>query len=117
MGYFNPYLDRAYGEGKIVSVRKNVYSKNVVFFIQFLQSFVIFQKAALIKTNIGTSLQGSALAWYTSELSNFNRVALNNGPCIKRWVNIFFYCFKLPTSVILGLLTDETYTLDNARAR
>ncbi len=42
LGYFDPHLDRAHGEGEIVSVRKDVYYRNVVLFIQRLQSFVTF---------------------------------------------------------------------------
>ena len=34
LGYFDPYLDKAHGEGEIVSVRKDVYYKNVVLFVQ-----------------------------------------------------------------------------------
>ncbi len=117
LGYFDPHLDRAHGEGEIVSVGKDVYYRNVVLFIQHLQSLVTFRGAALVKANIATSLQGSALEWYTSELSDFDCDALNNDPGVKSWINTLSYRFKVPTSVALGLLTDETYTLDDARAR
>ncbi len=70
-----------------------------------------------MKANIATSLQGSALEWYTSELSDFNRDALNNDPGVKSWINTLSHRFKVPTSVALGLLTDETYSLDDTRAR
>lgn len=42
LGYFNPHLDRAHGKGEIVSVRKDVNYRNIVFFIQRLQSLVTF---------------------------------------------------------------------------
>lgn len=61
LGYFNHHLDKAHGESEIVSIEKNVYYQNVVLFIQRLLSFVIFQKAVLIKANIATSLRSSAL--------------------------------------------------------
>lgn len=66
LGYFNPHLDRAYGEDNIVSVEKNVDYRNIVFFVQRLQSLVTFRSAALIKANIATSLRGFALKGYTS---------------------------------------------------
>ena len=116
LGYFDLHLDRAYGKGEIVSVGKDVYYRNVVLFIQHFQSFVTFRGAALVKANIVTSLRGSALEWYTSKLSDFDRDALNNDPGVKSWVNTLFHRFKIPTSVALGLLTDETYTLNDARA-
>ena len=117
LGYFDIHLDRAHGEGEIVSVRKDVYYRNVVLFIQRLQSLMIFQGAALVKANIATSLQGSAQEWYTSELSDFDRDALNNDPGVKSWVNTFFHRFKVFTSVAFGLLTNEIYPLNDARAR
>lgn len=42
LGYFNPYLDKAYGEGKIVLIDKNVYYKNIILFVQYLQSLITF---------------------------------------------------------------------------
>lgn len=42
LGYFDSQLDRAHGKDEIVSVGKDVYYKNVVSFIQRLQSLVTF---------------------------------------------------------------------------
>lgn len=116
LGYFDPYLDRVYGKGEIVSVRKNIYYRNMVLFVQRLQSLVTFWAAALMKANIVISLQCSTLEWYTSELSDFDRDALNNNSGVKSWINTFSHCFKIPTSIAFGLLTDETYFFDDAQA-
>ena len=117
LGYFDPHLDRAHGEVEIVLVGKDIYYRNVVLFVQRLQSLVTFRGAAFVKANIAISLQGSALEWYTSELSNFDCDALNNNPGVKNWVNTLSHCFKVPTSVALGLFTNETYSFDDAQAR
>lgn len=61
LNYFDPYLDKTYKDRKIVLVGKDVYYKNVVLFVQQLQSLVTFKGAALLKTNIVTSLCGSVL--------------------------------------------------------
>ena len=116
LGYFDPYLDKANGEGEVVLVDKDVYYRNVVLFVQRFQSLVTFKGAALVKANVATLLQGSALEWYTSELSNFDRDALNNDPGVKSWINTLSHRFKIPTSVALGLLTDKTYSLEDTRA-
>ena len=117
LDYFDPHLDRAYGKGEIVSVGKDVYYRKVMLFIQRLQSLVIFQGAAFVKANIATSLQGSALERYTSKLIDFDCNVLNNNSDVKSWVNTFSHRFKVPISVALGLLTDETYSLDDTRTR
>lgn len=33
LGYFDPHLDKAYGKGEVVSVGKDVYYRNVIFFV------------------------------------------------------------------------------------
>ncbi len=116
-GYFDPHLDRAHGEGEIVLVGKDVYYRNVVLFVQRLQSLETFKGAALVKANVATSLRGSALEWYTSELSDFDRDAVNNDPRVKSWINTLSHCFKVLTSVALDLLTDEMYSLEDTHAR
>lgn len=72
-----------HGEGEVVSVGKDVYYRNIVLFVQYLQSLVTFKGTALVKANIATSLQDFALEWYTSEQSDFDRDALNNNPGMK----------------------------------
>ena len=83
LGYFDPHLDRAHGDDKIVLVKKDVYYRNIMFFVQRLQSLVSFSGATLMKANIATSIRGFTLEWYTSELSNFDWNALNNDPDVK----------------------------------
>lgn len=100
-----------------MSVGKDVYYWNVVLFTQRIQNLVTFKGATLVKANIATSLRGSALEWYTLELSDFDRDALNNDPGMKSWINTLSQRFKVPTSVALGLLTDETYSLDDVQRR
>lgn len=36
LGYFDPHLDKAHGEGEVMSVEKNVYYRNVVLFVRRL---------------------------------------------------------------------------------
>lgn len=56
LGYFNPHLDKAQGEGIVISVGKDVYYRNIVLFVQHLQSLVTFKGAALVKANVATSI-------------------------------------------------------------
>lgn len=100
-----------------MSVGKNVYYRNVVLFVQRIQSLVIFYDAILVKANIPTSLRNSAQEWYTLELSKFDQNALNNDLGVKSWINTFSYRFKVPINVALSVLTDKTYSLNNAQIR
>lgn len=64
-------------------VGKNVYYRNMVLFVQYIQNLVIFKSASLVKVNIPTSLREFALEWYTFELAKFDRDALNNDSGMK----------------------------------
>ncbi len=69
--YFDPHFDdKANGAGKVVLVGKDVYYRHVVLFTQLIQNLVTFRGVTLVKANIATSLRGSTLEWYTSELGN-----------------------------------------------
>lgn len=84
LNYFNPHLDtKVYGIGKVISVGKNDYYRNVVLFVQCIQNLVMFKGATLVKANIPTSLRRSVLKWYTSKLAEFNHDILNNNPNLK----------------------------------
>lgn len=100
-----------------MSVGKNVYYRNVVLFTQCIQNLVTFKSAILVKANIATSLQGSALECYTSELDDHEREGLNRDPGINNWIAIFSERLKVLTNVALGLLTIKSYSLDDAQRR
>lgn len=61
LGYFDSPLDKAYRKREIISIGKDVYYKNEVFFVQRLQSLVTFKKATLVKANIAIFFWESAL--------------------------------------------------------
>lgn len=85
--------------------------------VQSIQNLVTFRDAALINAYIATSLWCFALEWYTSEFSDFDHDILNNNPGVKSWVNTLSLHFKVPTGMVLGLLTGGTYTFDDAWAQ
>ncbi len=118
LGYFDLHLDnKAHSPGEVVSVEKDIYYHNIVLFTQRIQNLVTFKGAILVKANIAISFYGSALEWYTLELSDFNQDDLNNDPGVKSRINTLSQRFTIPTSIALGLLTDETYSFNNAWAR
>lgn len=89
LGYFDPHFNRIYEKSEIVSVGKDIYYRNVVFFVHGLQSLVTFKKVDLMKTIIIMLLWSSTLKWYISELSNFDRYILNNDPGMKARLTYF----------------------------
>lgn len=87
LGYFDPHLNKkAYGPGEIISVGKDIYYRNVILFVQCIQNLVIFKRVALVRSNIPTSLHGSALEWYTLKLNDQERESLNKDAGIDNWI-------------------------------
>lgn len=61
LDYFDFYLDtKAHSESKVILVKKNIYYRNMVFFVQRIQNLVTFKGATLVKANILTLLKRSA---------------------------------------------------------
>lgn len=114
LGYFDPYVNTIYSKGKIVLIGKDVNYKNMVLFIQYFQSLISFKRAAFVKANIATSLWDPTLEWYISKLSNFDHNTLNNDLSVKNWINTLFHYFKMPTSIVFNLLSNKTYSFNDA---
>ena len=76
LGYFDPHLDLSHGEKEVVTVRKDVYYRNVVFFVQHVWDLVAFKGVNLVKTNLTILLHGASLEWYNSELDESDRDGL-----------------------------------------
>lgn len=116
LGYFDPYLNKTHGDREIVFIKKHVYYRNVVFFVQRLQNLVTFKETALVKASFATFFCNSILECYISKFSNFDCDALNNNPSVKSWISTLSNCFKVPTSIDFGLLIDKIYSLNDARS-
>ena len=118
LGYFDPMLDKSYGEGEVVTVGKDVYYRSVILFVERIKDLASVKGATLVRSNVNTCLRGAALTWYTAELSNLERVGLRaDENDVKEWCDALTKRFKQPTGVALTQLTSEKYTLHDARTR
>ena len=118
LGYFDPHLNKSYGKGEIVTVGKDVYYWTAVLFVEQIHDLATIKGAALVQSNLNTALRGSALAWYTAELSNLERVGLHaNKNGVEEWCSAILKRFKKSTGVALRNLTTKKYSLHNARTR
>lgn len=118
LGFFDPHLDKSYGEGEVVTVGKDTYYRSPILFVERIRDLSTVKGAAIVRSNLNTALRGSALAWYTAELSNLERVGLRadeNG--VEEWCSAITRRFKESTGVALHNLTSEKYSLHDARTR
>ena len=118
LGFFDPHLDKSYGDGDIVTVGKDIYYRSVILFVERIKDLVSTKGATLVRANLNTALRGAALRWYTAELSNIERVGLRgDADSVKEWCDALMTRFRENTNVALGNLNTEKYTLQDARSR
>lgn len=116
IGFFDPHLDKSYGEGEVVTVGRDLYYRSVILFIERIKDLAQIKDVSMIRTNLNTCLRGFALEWYTSELRDLERIGLRadtNG--VEAWCRTLKSRFKVRTNVALESLTSERYTLNDAR--
>ena len=111
IGYFDPDIDKSYGEGSIVSVGKNTYYRDVYAFIDRLKDME--GQCSNLPRLVSTCLHGIALSWYTLELDSDYKTLLMDGS-MKVWCNKLIARFKQPTSDALRQLEAEKYTFQDA---
>ena len=115
LGYFDPHLDKSFGEGEIVTVGKDTYFRNVILFTERIRDVATVKSATLVKTHLNTALRGTALMWYTTELSELEKLGLRAGDDVEQWCKTLTKRFKESTGVALNHLTAEKYSVADAR--
>ena len=59
IGFFDPHLDKSYGDGDIVTQGSDVYYRNVMLFIERVKDLAAIKGAAVVRTNLNTCLRGN----------------------------------------------------------
>ena len=121
LGFFDPMYD-----GKSVSTGagiehagKDTYFRDVHLFIERAKQFAITKDASQVRSNLWMSLRGTALEWWTAELSDTERriTTYGNGNDIDEWVKLLSERFKEPSNVALEAMVLEKFTLRDAANR
>jgi hypothetical protein len=104
LGYFNPGLSDP-GDAAVKSLQNHTYYRDVYVFVERLNDLQAIKGEDLVLNNIHASLRGSALDWYTVELTDFERRSLRQLPLVDGWYVMLINRFKLRPSEALGKLT------------
>lgn len=117
--YFDPSLDKSYGEGDDIVIGKDIYCSDVFLFVERVKDLVTFKGPALVNTNLNTVFRGSAQTWYMVELTDRQRRELRGDTdSVDAWCFALIDRFKeLTYGMALSKLIDEKYTVLDARNR
>ena len=90
---------------------------DVLVFLDRLRDLAILKGDDIVRSNIHASpIRGSALAWYSTELTDFERSSLRHMPLEEGWFKMLRQRFKMRPSMALAKLTEATYTPADVRA-
>lgn len=111
VGYFDPeYQDAA--TGPVVNAGKYIYYRDVFIFVDRLKDLAARQD---VKHVISSCFRGTALMWYSMELTELERDLLRDAE-LDRWYTTLIDRFKVRTSAALAQLTSQSYSLADIKS-
>ena len=117
VGYFDPFYDNKSVDtaADIEHSGKATYFRDVHTFIERIKDVVRTKGSEVVSRNLQLCLRGSALTWYTRELTEDSKRLLGYNP--DEWYRLLHSRWKAPRSVSLSALLHEKYTLQDAAKR
>lgn len=121
LGFFDPNYD-----GKSISTGppmehtgKDTYFRDVHLFIERAKEFAFTKGGDVTRTNLWLSLRGSALEWWTGQVSDGEKrlVKYGNGDTIEEWATLLLARFKEPAYLAINSVLKERYTMRDAASR
>ena len=117
------FFDLLYDDKSIVIVEfiehidKNIYFRNVTYFIERVKNIIKIKNVELIRQNFYICFRDIALIWYIIILiENEKRfVKLNND--VEKWIRVLHKRFKKFVVVIMFTITKKRYIIKNVRRR
>ena len=116
LDFFDSHLSSFYGTGPMIRDGKDLYYRNVHLFCERIHDLAITKGEELVRTNLNTCLRGTALIWYTAELSELERFGIRNLPLDEGWINELKKRFKPNHSAAINSLVAERYTIADVRS-
>lgn len=87
-------------------------------FIERVHDLAQIKGAPTVRLNLSSCLRGTAIAWYTEELSSLERTGLwNDTNRVQAWCSALEARFREPISLAFERLSKEKYTVTDARNR
>ena len=119
VGFFDPMYD-----GKSVSTGssiehagKETYFRDVHLFVERLKEISITKGPDLTRDNAWLCLRGTALEWWTAELSENDKLLARLGNGVDQISRLLTLRFKEPTNVAMDAILHERYTMRDAANR
>lgn len=118
LGFFDPnYDNKSVSTGSpIEHTGKETYFRDVHLFVERARDLVVI-KGNMVRENLWMSLRGTALEWWTAELSPAEKRITRFGEGVEEWSTLLTGRFKEPATVAIDAVLRERYTIRDASSR
>ena len=119
LGFFDPmYESKSVNTGSpLEHTGKETYFRDVHLFIERAKDLAVTKGDALVRDNLWMSLRGTALEWWTAELSPTEKRITRLGNSVEEWTTLLLGRFKQPTTIAIDVVLRERYTMRDASSR
>ncbi len=119
IGFYDPHYDgkTVHTAAPIEHADKDTYFCDIHLFLDRAKRFLPTKGAGMVRENLWLNLRGTALSWWTSELSDTERRIASYGNDLDEWSKLLVKRFKQPSCVAMESLLKESYALRDASAK
>ena len=119
LGFFDPNYDsKSISTGSSIEhAGKETYFRDVHLFIERAKDLAVVKNPTVIRENLWMSLRGTALEWWTAELSATEKRITKLGENLDEWAALLVGRFKEPADVAIDAVLRERYTMRDATSR
>ena len=116
IGFFDPEHQDGVSLGAVATAGKHVIYRDVYVFVDRLKDLANTKPHTYlsVKNTISSCLRGSALMWYTNELTDLEKTLLRSTD-LDKWYTTLIDRFKAKTPVAMAYLTSSTYSFNEVR--
>lgn len=110
VGYFDP---SAKGIEPVMFISHYTYYQDIYTFVNHLRDIVQLKGEPTVHAYTSTCLKGTALKWFTSELTEFEKESLCDWTLKNTWIPILIRCFKPCAAKVLQSLNALNYSIQD----
>ena len=99
----------------IEHVDKNIYFRDVHFYIEKIKNMSILKEVELIRHNLYNCMREHVLRWYTKMINNDQKRLIKLKNDVKKWKRLLFKRWKKSSFTTLIVIIKKKYTMKNAR--
>ena len=114
--FFDSKLNEFYETDDVVQIDRDIYYRNVYFFVKRIRDTITIVETEKIKSNFSNCFRKSIQIWYTKRFFDLKKEALRSlKKKAERWCDALIKKFKRSISSALQVLITKRYILKNVR--